>query len=93
MQSRRRGVRSELDLAAESPWGRRLAAIRNEVSSALRTEIESTPGRVRRLLRRRPAGKVAAAARLDPGEVADTEASIALWGRVAVMRASSRSVK
>jgi hypothetical protein len=75
-----RGVRSELDLAVDSPWGRQLAAIRSEVSSALRTEIESTPGRVRRLLRPRPAGKAAAAARLDPSEVAETEELIGLLG-------------
>jgi hypothetical protein len=73
-----RGVRSELDLAVDSPWGRQLAAIRSEVSSALKMQIESTPGRVRRLLRPRPAGK--AAARLDPGEVAETEALIELLG-------------
>jgi hypothetical protein len=75
-----RGVRSELDLAVDSSWGRRLAAIRSEVSSALRTEIESTPGRVRRLLRPRPVGKAARAAPLDPGEVAETEALIGLLG-------------
>jgi hypothetical protein len=74
-----RGVRSELDLAVDSPWGRQLAAIRSEVSDALRMEIESTPGRVRRLLRPRPAGK-AAVARLDPGDVAETEALIELLG-------------
>ncbi len=75
-----RGVRSELDLAVDSPWGRQLAAIRSEVSSALKMEIESTPGRVRRLLRPRLAGKSAAAARLDAGEVAETEALIELLG-------------
>ncbi len=75
-----RGVRSELDLAVDSPWGRQLAAIRSEVSSALKMEIESTPGRVRRLLRPRLAGKPATAARLDPGEVAETEALIELLG-------------
>ena len=74
-----RGARSELDLAVDSPWGRQLAAIRGEVSSALKMEIESTPGRVRRLLRPRLAGK-SAAARLDPGEVAETEALIELLG-------------
>jgi hypothetical protein len=52
-----RGARSELDLAVDSPWGRQLAAIRSEVSGALRMEIESTPGRVRRLLRPRPPGQ------------------------------------
>jgi hypothetical protein len=74
-----RGVRSELDLSVDSPWGRQLAAIRSEVSNALRIEIESTPGRVRRLLRPRPVGK-AATARLDPGDVAETEALIELLG-------------
>jgi hypothetical protein len=74
-----RGVRSELDLAVDSPWGRQLVAIRSEVSDTLRMEIESTPGRVRRLLRPRPASK-AAAARLDPGDVAETEALIELLG-------------
>jgi hypothetical protein len=73
-----RGVRSELDLAADSSWGRQLAAIRAEVSGALRTEIEATPGRVRRMLRPRLAGKTGAA--LDPGEVAETEALIELLG-------------
>jgi hypothetical protein len=75
-----RGVRSELDLAGDSPWGRQLAAIRSEVSGALRMEIESTPGRVRRLLRPRPGGKSASATRLDPSEVAETEALIGLLG-------------
>jgi hypothetical protein len=75
-----RGVRSELDLAVDSPWGRQLAAIRSEVASALTREIESTPGRVRRLLRPRPAGKPASAARLDPDDVAETEALIELVG-------------
>jgi hypothetical protein len=75
-----RGVRSELDLTADSPWGRQLAAIRSEVSDALRMKIESTPGRVHRLLRPRPAGKTATAARLDPDEIAETEALIGLLG-------------
>jgi hypothetical protein len=74
-----RGLRSELDLAADSLWGRQLAAIRAEVSGALRTEIESTPGRVRRLLRPRAAGKSTPGA-LDPNEVAETESLIELLG-------------
>jgi hypothetical protein len=74
-----RGVRSELDLAVDSSWGRQLAAVRSEVSEALRTEIESTPGRVRRLLRPRPASR-GPTARLDPGDVAETEALIELLG-------------
>jgi hypothetical protein len=73
-----RGVRSELDLAVDSPWGRQLAAIRSEVAGALRTEIECTPGRVRRLLRPLPIGKTTTRTHLDPNEVAETEALIGL---------------
>jgi hypothetical protein len=75
-----RGLRTELDLAVASPWGRRLAAIRTEISSLLKAEIESAPGRVRRLLRPRPASEIAPGSALDPGDVADTEALIQLVG-------------
>lgn len=73
-----RGVRTELDLPAESPWGRQLAAIRSEISNLLKTEIESVPGRVRRLLRPRTASD--GARNLDAGEVAETEAMIEFVG-------------
>ena len=75
-----RGLRSELDLAVDSHWGRQLAAIRSESSDVLRTEIESVPGRLRRLLRPRPAGEIARGSSLDAGDVADTEALIVLFG-------------
>ena len=35
-----RGLRSELDLATDLPWGRQLAAIRSEISIVLKAEIE-----------------------------------------------------
>ena len=54
-----RGVRAELDLPANSSWGRQLAAIRGEISNTLKTEMNSVPGRVRRLLRPRPTRKSA----------------------------------
>jgi hypothetical protein len=73
-----RGLRTELNLAADSPWSRQLAAIRGEISSMLKREIESAPGRMRRLLRPRPASEIASGAMLDPGDVADTEALIEL---------------
>jgi hypothetical protein len=75
-----RGLRTELDLAVDSPWGRQLAAVRAEISSMLKTEIESVPGRVRRLLRPRPASEIASGSILDPGDVADTEGAIELVG-------------
>jgi hypothetical protein len=43
-----RGLRSEMDLSVDSPWSRQLAAIRADVSSLLKTEIEATPGTIRR---------------------------------------------
>ena len=75
-----RGLRTELDLPVEQPWGRRLAAIRVEISSVLKAEIESTPGRVRRLLRPRPASEIVPGSTLNSGDVADTEALIELVG-------------
>jgi hypothetical protein len=75
-----RGLRTELDLAADSPWSRQLATIRAEISDELRAEIESTPARVRRLLRPRPSRDIAQGSTLDPGDIADTEALIELVG-------------
>jgi hypothetical protein len=75
-----RGLRTELDMPVDSPWGKQLAAIRTEISHRLKAEIESMPGRVRRLLRPRPASDIAAGAVLDAGDVADTEALIELVG-------------
>lgn len=69
-----RGVRTELDLPADSPWGRRLAAIRSEISGLLKSEIESVPGRVRRLLR--PRGADDNPGSLDADEVDQTDAMI-----------------
>jgi hypothetical protein len=74
-----RGMRGELDLAIDSMWGRQLAAIRAEVSGALTSEIESAPGRVRRLLRPHLPGKSGPDA-LDPADVAETETLIELLG-------------
>jgi hypothetical protein len=75
-----RGLRTELDLGIDSPWSRQLATIRAEISSELKAEIESTPGRVRRLLRPRPAKDIAPGSVLDSGDVADTEALIEFVG-------------
>ena len=71
-----RGLRSEINLASESPWGRQLNAVRAEVSKILSAEIELMPGRVRRLIRPRPSKEITAGSRLDADEVADTEALI-----------------
>ncbi len=39
-----RGLRTEIDLSGDSPWSRQLAAIRNDISAMLKSEIETTPG-------------------------------------------------
>jgi hypothetical protein len=76
-----RGLRTELDLAAsDSAWSRQLAAIRSEISSALTTEIESMPGRVRRLLRPGAPSGVVRGSALDPDEVAEVEALVGFVG-------------
>ena len=75
-----RGLRTELDMAGDSTWGRQLKQIRADVSTLLKTEIESMPGRVRRLLRPRPSGEIARGAVLDADEVAETEALIEFVG-------------
>ncbi len=75
-----RGMRTEINMSADSPWGRQLAALRTEISSLLKTEIETMPGRVRRLLRPRPLKEISASLRLDASEVGETEALIEFVG-------------
>ena len=71
-----RGLRTELDLRNDSAWGRQLASIRADISNALQSEIDSVPGRVRRLLRQRADKDIPAGARIDPSEVEETAALI-----------------
>jgi hypothetical protein len=78
-----RGLRTELDMRNDSTWGRQMAAIRVEISSTLQSEIESVPGRVRRLLRQRPDKDISATAFIDN---ADVEETVALINFVAVCR-------
>jgi hypothetical protein len=73
-----RGMRTEIDLSADSPWSRRLASIRSAVANMLTAEIETTPGRVRRLLRPRPAKEIVAGSLLDSFDVRDVETRVEL---------------
>lgn len=75
-----RGLRTELDLPVDSTWGRALSAQRAQIAELLRSEIESAPGRVRRLLRARPSAEIRAGSVLDPDDVAETEALVAFVG-------------
>jgi hypothetical protein len=71
-----RGLRTELDIRNDSTWGRQLASIRVDISSTLQSEIDSVPGRVRRLLRQRPDKDIAATSQIDPADVEETAALI-----------------
>ncbi|MFO1109154.1 MAG: hypothetical protein U1E61_08235 [Bradyrhizobium sp.] len=67
-----RGLRTELDLRNDSAWGKQLASIRADISNSLQSEIESVPGRVRRILRQRADKDLAAAPKIDMSEVEET---------------------
>jgi hypothetical protein len=75
-----RGMRSEIDLSGDSAWSRQLAAIRSAVSNILAAEIETTPGRVRRLLRPRPAKEIVPGSVLDSIDVHEVETRVELVG-------------
>jgi hypothetical protein len=75
-----RALRTELELPIDSTWGRALGALRAQIADLLRNEIESMPGRVRRLLRPRPSTEIAANSVLDPSDVTETEALIEFVG-------------
>lgn len=71
-----RGLRTELDLRTDSTWGRQLASIRADISNALQSEIDSVPGRVRRILRQRADKDILTAPRIDGSEVDEVAALI-----------------
>jgi|HubBroStandDraft_6_1064221.scaffolds.fasta_scaffold07653_4 hypothetical protein len=75
-----RGLRTEMDLVADSPWARRLSAVRAEIAALLKIHVESMPGRVRRLLRPRPAKEIVPGSKLDETDVEETEALISFVG-------------
>jgi hypothetical protein len=71
-----RGLRTELDLRNDSVWGKQLTSIRAEISNSLQSEIDSVPGRVRRLLRQRADKEIPVGAKVDASEVDETAALI-----------------
>jgi len=75
-----RGLRTELDLSGDSPWTRRLSAIRADVSKVLKNQVESASGKVRRLLRLRPLSEVPRNSALDADDVSEAEAAVELVG-------------
>jgi hypothetical protein len=75
-----RGLRTEMNLSVDSVWSRQVAAIRADVSSLLKAEIDATPGCVRRLLRPRPAKEIAPGSLLDSLDVNEAEARVEFVG-------------
>lgn len=71
-----RGLRTELDLRNDSTWGKQLTSIRADISNSLQSEIDSVPGRVRRILRQRADKDISAASKIDASEVEETAALI-----------------
>ncbi len=71
-----RGLRTELDLRNDSSWGQQLTSIRADISNSLQSEIDSVPGRVRRILRQRADKDISVAAKIDESEVEETAALI-----------------
>jgi hypothetical protein len=71
-----RGLRTELDIRNDSVWGKQLTSIRADISNTLQSEIDSVPGRVRRLLRQRADKDIAANARIDSTDIDETAALI-----------------
>jgi hypothetical protein len=75
-----RGLRTELDLRNDSSWGKQLTSIRAEISNALQSEIDSVPGRIRRILRQRADKDISVASRVDSTEVDEAAALIDFVG-------------
>jgi hypothetical protein len=71
-----RGLRTELDLRNDSSWGRQLTSIRADISNTLQSEIDSVPGRVRRILRQRADKDISVGAKIDSVDVEETAALI-----------------
>ena len=71
-----RGLRAEIDLSDDSAWSRQLTAICAEVSNLLKPEVDATPGRVRRLLRPRPAGEITPRSVVDSIDLEEVETRV-----------------
>jgi hypothetical protein len=75
-----RGLRTKLDLPVDSTWGRALGTLRGQIADLLRAQIESMPGRVRRLLRPRPSAEIRPNSVLEADEVDEIEALVEFVG-------------
>lgn len=74
-----RGLRTEMDLSADTPWSRRLAALRSDISQMLSAQLDTLPSRLRRLLRPRSRQEIAPGSLIDPQEVEAIEKQVKLF--------------
>ncbi len=75
-----RGLRTELNMPVDSSWGRALSGLRSQIGDMLRLEIDSMPGRVRRLLKPRGTGDIRPNSTIDAEEAAEVVALVAFVG-------------
>lgn len=68
-----RGLRSEINMVSGSGPARQLAAVRAGVADAFKSELETIPGRVRRIIRIVPGKHLPRGSAIDAGEVAEIE--------------------
>jgi len=69
---------TEVELAPEQLWTRRLSALRSRMAGLLKPELEALPGRIRALLRARPPEQSGRKAVIDEHERASIEAYLSI---------------
>jgi hypothetical protein len=75
-----RGLRSEIAMGGTTPAARRLAAVRAGVAGGLKVDLETIPGRVRRIIRIVPGKQSPPGSAIDPAEVDEIEGMLSFLG-------------
>lgn len=75
-----RALTTELDVSTDTRWTKRLAQLRTDLASLLRSKIDGLPGQVRRMLRPRKKEEIASGSELDEHEIADIENALEILG-------------
>lgn len=71
-----RGLRTEVNLSGESGWKKKITALRAEVSDLVKIQIETIPGRIRKILKPRPSKDIKPGSLPDVSDVVDIERSV-----------------
>ena len=80
-----RAVETDLELAAQCPWGRAIAEMKTKLSALLEPEIDAAPGLVRKSLR---TPKNGASEQADEALLHDAKRAVELFGHVERMKES-----